>query len=120
MTYAMSMSSKVMTDTVRTDMVTNRIETVTNHNVTIRINMSTNHNSPRAAITMNDAATTQMRGAMKIAAQSVVAYLPIVRCAPLHPDARASGCGAYCSSIRRRRAFVRSIWRWYSVSRATL
>ena len=95
MTYAMSMLSEVMTDTVRTDMVTNRIETVTNHNVTIRINMSTNHNSPRAAIAMNDAATTQMRGAMKIAAQSVVAYLPIVRCAPLHPDARASGRGGY-------------------------
>ena len=46
MTYAMSMLSKVMSDTVRTDMVTDRIETVTNHNVTIRINMSTNHNSP--------------------------------------------------------------------------
>ena len=76
MTYAMSMLSKVTTDTVRTDMNTNRIETVTNHNVTIRINMSTNHNSPRAAITMNDAATTQMRGAMKIAAQSVVAFCP--------------------------------------------
>ena len=120
MTYAMSMLSKVMTDTVRTDIATNRIETVTNHNVTIRINMSTNHNGPKAAITMNEAATTQMRGAMKIAARSVVAYLPIVRCAPLHPDARASGCGAYCSSIRRRRALVRSIWRWYSVSRATL
>ena len=46
MTYAMSMLSKVTTDTVRTDMVTNRIETVTNRNVTIRINMSTNHNGP--------------------------------------------------------------------------
>ena len=46
MTYAMSMSSEVMTDTVRIDMVTDRIETVTNHNVTIRINMSTNHNGP--------------------------------------------------------------------------
>ena len=46
MTYAMSMLSKVMTDTVRINMSTNRIETVTNHNVTIRINMSTNHNSP--------------------------------------------------------------------------
>ena len=34
MTYAMSMSSEVMTDTVRTDMVTDRI------------NMSTNHNGP--------------------------------------------------------------------------
>ena len=120
MTYAMSMSSKVTMKTIRINMNTNRIETVTNHNVTIRINMSTNHNSPRAAITMNDAATTQMRGAMKIAPQSVAAYLPIVRCAPLHPDARASGCGGYCSSIRRSRALVRSIWRWYSVSRATL
>ena len=95
MTYAMSMLSEVMTDTIRINMNTNRIETVTNHNVTIRINMSTNHNSPRAAITMNDAATTQMRGAMEIAAQSVVAYLPIVRCAPLRPDARASGRGGY-------------------------
>ena len=76
MTYAMSMLSEVMTDTVRTDMNTNRIETVTNHNVTIRINMSTNHNSPRAAITMNEAATTQTRGAMKIAARSVVAFCP--------------------------------------------
>ena len=50
---------------------------------------------PMVAVTMNDAATTQMRGAMEIAAQSVVAYLPIVRCAPLHPDARASGRGGY-------------------------
>lgn len=33
---------------------------------------------PVVAVTMNDAATTQMRGAMEIAAQSVVAYLPIV------------------------------------------
>ena len=64
MTYAMSMSSKITTKTIRTDMVTDRI------------NMSTNHNSPRAAITMNEAATTQMRGAMKIAAQSVVAFCP--------------------------------------------
>lgn len=38
---------------------------------------------------MNDAATTQMRGAMEIAAQSVVAYLPIVRHVPLRPDALA-------------------------------
>ena len=120
MTYAMSMFSEVTTDTVRTDMNTNRIETVTNHNVTIRINMSTNHNSPRAAITMNEAATTQMRGAMEIAAQSVVAYLPIVHHAPLRPRPLGLGRGGYCSSIRRRRAFVRSIWRWYSVSRATL
>ena len=65
MTYAMSMSSEVATKTIRINMSTNRIETVTNYNVTIRINMSTNHNSPRAAITMNEAATTQMRGAMK-------------------------------------------------------
>ena len=56
MTYAMSMLSKVMSDTVRTDMSTNRIETVT--------------------VTMNKAATTQTRGAMKIAAQSVVAFCP--------------------------------------------
>ena len=120
MTYAMSMLSEVTTDTVRTDMSANRIETVTNHNVTIRINMITNHNSPRLAITMNEATTTQMRDAMKIAAQSVVAYLPIASDVALRPDARASGRGAYCSSIRRRRALVRSIWRWYSVSRATL
>ena len=46
MTYARSMLSEVMADTIRTDMNTNRIETVTNHNVTIRINMSTNHNGP--------------------------------------------------------------------------
>ena len=46
---------------------------------------------PVATVTMNEAATTQMRGAMKIAAQSVVAYLPIVRLVPLRPDARASG-----------------------------
>ena len=76
MTYAMSMLSEVMTDTVRTDMVTSRIKTVTNHNNTIRINFDSNHNVPRAAITMNEAATTQMRGAMKIAAQSVVAFCP--------------------------------------------
>ena len=95
MTYAMSMSSEVTTKTIRINMSTNRIETVTNHNVTIRINMSTNHNGPRAAITMNDTATTQMRGAMKIAAQSVVAYLPIASNAPLRPDARASGRGGY-------------------------
>ena len=126
MTYAMSMSSEVTTKTIRINMTTNRIATVTNRNVTIRINMTTNrittvtnHNGGWQ-VTMNDAATTQMRGAMEIAAQSVVAYLPIVRCAPLRPDARASGCSGYCSSIRRRRAFVRSIWRWYSVSRATL
>ena len=64
MTYAMSMSSEVTTKTIRINMSTNRI------------NMSTNHNGPRAAITMNDTATTQMRGAMKIAAQSVVAFCP--------------------------------------------
>ena len=49
----------------------------------------------RGGVLRDEAATTQMRGAMKIAAQSVVAYLPIVRCAPLHPDARASGRGGY-------------------------
>ena len=31
---------------------------------------------PVVAITMNEAATTQMRGAMEIAAQSVVAFYP--------------------------------------------
>ena len=72
------------------------------------------------AVTMNNAATTQMRGAMEIAAQSVVAYLPIVRRVPLRPRPLGLGRGGYCSNIRRRRAFVRSIWRWYSVSRATL
>ena len=120
MTYAMSMSSEVTTKTIRINMTMIRIKTVTNHNNTIRINFDSNHNVLWVAVTMNEAATTQMRGAMEIAAQSVVAYLPIVRCAPLHPDARASGCGGYCSSIRRSRALVRSIWRWYSVSRATL
>ena len=49
----------------------------------------------RGGVLRDEAATTQMRGAMKIAAQSVVAYLPIVRCAPLRPDARASGRGGY-------------------------
>ena len=118
MTYAMSMLSKVMTDTVRTDMVTNRINMSTRAGVSKAMRLATKLKH-RGAL-RDEAATTQMRGAMKIAAQSVVAYLPIVRCAPLRPDARASGRGAYCSSIRRRRAFVRSIWRWYSVSRATL
>ena len=56
MTYAMSMSSEVTTKTIRINMSTNRIETVT--------------------VTMNEAATTQTRGAMKIAAQSVVAFCP--------------------------------------------
>ena len=120
MTYAMSMSSEVTTKTIRINMTTNRITTVTNHNVTIRINMSTNRDAPWVAVTTNDAATTQMRGAMEIAAPSVVAYLPIVRHAPLRPRPLGLGRGGYCSSIRRRRAFVRSIWRWYSVSRATL
>ena len=121
MAYAMSMLSEVTTKTIRINMTTNRIKTVTNHNVTIRINFDSNHNGPWAAVTMNNAATTQMRGAMEIAAQSVVAYLPIVRHVPFTSRrARASGRGGYCSSIRRRRAFVRSIWRWYSVSRATL
>lgn len=71
MTYAMSMSSEVTTKTIRTDMVTNRITTVTNRNVTIRINMTTNrittvtnHNGGWQ-VTMNDAATTQMRDAME-------------------------------------------------------
>ena len=64
MTYAMSMSSEVTTKTIRINMTMIRIKTVTNHNV------------PWAAVTMNEAATTQMRGAMKIAAQSVVAFCP--------------------------------------------
>ena len=46
MTYAMSMSFEVTTKTIRINMTTNRIKTVTNYNVTIRINMSTNHNGP--------------------------------------------------------------------------
>ena len=82
MTYAMSMSSEVTTKTIRINMTTNRIATVTNRNVTIRINMTTNrittvtnHNGGWQ-VTMNDAATTQMRGAMEIAAQSVVAFCP--------------------------------------------
>ena len=107
MTYAMSMSFEVTTKTIRINMTTNRIKTVTNRNGGWQV-------------TMNDAATTQMRGAMEIAAQSVVAYLPIVRHVPLRPRPLGLGRGGYCSSIRRRRAFVRSIWRWYSVSRATL
>ena len=89
MTYAMSMSSEVTTKT-------------------IRINMNTNHNGPRAAITMNEAATTQMRGAMKIAAQSVVAYLPIASNVPLRPDARASGRGGYSAISASKRCFVRA------------
>lgn len=46
MTYAMSMFFEVTTKTIRINMTTNRITTVTNCNVTIRINMSTNHNGP--------------------------------------------------------------------------
>ena len=63
MTYAMSMSSEVTTKTNRINMTTNRITTVTNHNGGWQV-------------TMNEAATTQMRSAMKIAAQSVVAFCP--------------------------------------------
>ena len=46
MTYAMSMFSEVTTKTIRINMTTNRIKTVTNHNVTIRINFDSNHNGP--------------------------------------------------------------------------
>ena len=49
----------------------------------------------RGGVLRDEAATTQMRGAMKIAAQSVVAYLPIASNVPLRPDARASGRGGY-------------------------
>lgn len=65
MTYAMSMSSEVASDTIRINMTTIRVTTVTNRNNTIRINLDSNHNVPWVAVTMNDAATTQMRGAMK-------------------------------------------------------
>lgn len=50
-----------------------------------------------------------MRGAMEIAAQSVVAYLPIVRCL-----SRRSRVGMWCLLLKHQtKCAVRSIWRWY-------
>ena len=100
MTYAMSMSSEVTTKTIRINMSTNRINMSTRAGVSKAIRLATKlkHFAPaphRGGVLRDEAATTQTRCAMKIAAQSVVAYLPIVRCAPLHPDARASGRGGY-------------------------
>ena len=76
MTYAMSMLSKVMTDTVRTDMVTNRINMSTRAGVSEVMRLATKWKHFASRCLRDEAATTQMRGAMKIAAQSVVAFCP--------------------------------------------
>lgn len=46
MTYAMSMFSEVASDTIRINMTTIRVTTVTNRNNTSRINFDSNHNGP--------------------------------------------------------------------------
>ena len=46
MTYAMSMFSEVASDTIRINMTTIRVTTVTNRNNTSRINFDSNHNTP--------------------------------------------------------------------------
>ena len=46
MTYAMSMLSEVTTKTIRINMTTIRITTVTSCNNTVRINFDSNHNGP--------------------------------------------------------------------------
>lgn len=96
MTYAMSMLSEVTTKTIRINMTTNRIKTVTNHNNTIRINFDSNRNGPWAAGHDERGGHDTNARCDGIAAQSVVAYLPIVHHVPFTSRrARASGRGGY-------------------------
>jgi hypothetical protein len=76
MTYAMSMSSEVTTKTIRIKTVTNR-------------------NGPWVAGHDEQRGHDTNARAMKIAAQSVVAYLPIVRHVPLRPRPLGLGRGGY-------------------------